>query len=58
MESNPTLESPVDISSLASQPRITDELEEDKFEGFTIEDSSDSASSAANDLRAALEEES
>jgi DNA recombination protein RmuC len=58
VESMTTLEPPVDFSPLLTQPRKTGELEEENFEGFTIEDSSDSASSAANDLRAALEEES
>jgi len=58
-ETKTTIEAPADVASLATRPREKEapaEMKEDKFEGFTIDEPSESAHSAADDLRAALDE--
>lgn len=56
-ESNTSLEAPVDIDTLAKQPRKMIEPD-DGFEGFAAEESppEEKASSAADDFRAALDQ--
>ncbi|MGC6425670.1 MAG: DNA recombination protein RmuC [Akkermansiaceae bacterium] len=65
-ESQTALEAPSDIASLAKQPRnldVSPEEGEDQFQGFAVDEksqnsqSSQKASSAASDFRAALNEE-
>lgn len=57
-ESQVNLEAPADIASLAKQPREVESPKEDGFEGFVMNTPEDKASSAADDFRAALTDES
>jgi DNA recombination protein RmuC len=55
-ESSTKIENPVGIDSLAKQSRQLPDPPEEVFEGFIPEENSESASSAADDFRAALQE--